>query len=263
MRLEEEENEKENSERWLLTYSDMITLLLVLFIMMFAISSVNSDKFGALSQQLGITFGYGGKIVPFGVSEGVNIDAIENLEQDPAETPKPTPTVHTGLTGEGNGNDMREDLVEMLRLLINSKDLQSEVTVKLEDRGTVVSFQEVLLFPSGSATISDEGREVIEKIADIINSVDNYISVEGSTDNVPISSAKFSSNWELAAQRAINVTKLLIMCGVDSTRVSATSFGEYRPVNENDTDTNKAQNRRVDIVFISKDLNEYQAGYGK
>jgi chemotaxis protein MotB len=163
----------------------------------------------------------------------------------------------------GTEDKTREELQQMLSILVQSKDLQSDVSIKLEARGTVVSFQEVLLFSSGSATVSEEGRAVISKVAEIIETVDNYISVEGSTDNVPMSNGQFSSNWELASQRAINVTKLLIEDGVDSSRISATSYGEYRPVAPNDTNENKAQNRRVDIVFIDPSLNEYQAGNGR
>jgi chemotaxis protein MotB len=263
MKLEEEEKENENSERWLLTYSDMITLLLVLFIMMFAISSLDANKFGALSDQLGIMLGYGGKVVPFGISEGLNENVAENIKADAAPTAASTPEAYVDISDMVTDEDTRDDLEDMLKLIINSKELKSDVTIKLESRGVVVSFQEVLLFPSGSATVSAKGRGVIKKLAGVINKVDNYISVEGSTDNVPISGARFASNWELAAQRAINVTKLLIKYGVKSSRVSATSYGQYRPVARNNTRLNKAKNRRVDIVFINRSLDEYQAGYSK
>lgn len=257
----EEEKEKENSERWLLTYSDMITLLLALFIMLFTMSNVDAGKYGAVAEQLGISFGLGSSGgVPYGVSEGVNEEVSKNMEDS---EPSATPSQKVDLSEVAAGDKTRDDLQQMLSILVQSQDLQSDVTIKLEARGTVVSFQEVMLFDSGSATISEAGREVITKVAGIIESVDNYISVEGSTDNVPMSSGQFASNWELASQRAINVTKLLIADGVDTSRISATSYGEYRPVAENDTAENKALNRRVDIVFIDPSLNEYQAGNGR
>jgi chemotaxis protein MotB len=117
---------------------------------------------------------------------------------------------------------------------------------------------EGLLFPSGSANINKEAVSTLEDLANVIKSVDNFIRVEGSTDNVPIHSAQYESNWELASQRAINVAKLMIDQGVDASRISAVSYGEYRPVAPNDSEDNKQLNRRVDIVFLDASLNVYE-----
>ena len=102
---------------------------------------------------------------------------------------------------------------------------------------------------------------MLTNIITIVKAVNNYIRIEGSTDNIPINSSRFPSNWELASQRAINVAKLLIDQGVAPERISTVSYGEYRPIAQNDNDENRQQNRRVDIVFIDLDLSVYEAGY--
>ena len=122
----------------------------------------------------------------------------------------------------------------------------------------MVSLVEGLLFSSGSADINDNAVSTLDELAGVIKSVDNYIRVEGSTDNVPIHSAQYESNWELASQRAINVAKLMVDQGVDASRISAVSYGEYRPVAPNDSEDNKQLNRRVDIVFLDSSLNVYE-----
>jgi chemotaxis protein MotB len=256
MRKNEEEKEKENSERWLLTYSDMITLLLVLFIMMYTISTVDTNKFKAISQQLNIMLGDSTSVAADSGIQGSNDEVLNSFDNLVTESPSPSPSsTKTPIAGT------RQSIEDELQNLVNSSGLGTVVTVQSEQRGVVVSFQEALLFPSGSADINREGKTVLAKVADIINSVDNYISVEGSTDNVPIRSSRFPSNWELASQRAINVLKQLVGFGVHSTRISATSYGQYRPVTDNSSGKGKARNRRVDIVFIDQEFNSLQAGY--
>jgi chemotaxis protein MotB len=126
-----------------------------------------------------------------------------------------------------------------------------------------VSFQDALLFETGSADINAKSLEMLQKLTVIANSVKNYIRVEGSTDDVPISSSKFPSNWELASQRAINVAKALVNFGVTPSRISATSYGEYRPVIKNNTAENRKLNRRVDVVFVNEENNTNEPGYGQ
>ena len=265
MRKNEEEREKDNNERWLLTYSDMITLLLVLFIMMYTISTVDTKKFQAISQQLNVMLGDSGRVSSINIP-GSNSEVLDSFYQtpevsasasrSPSKSPSRSPS-QAKLPGS------RENIESKLEELVNSSGLGKVVTIQSEKRGVVVSFQEALLFPSGSADINSKGKAVLEKIAAIIKSVDNYISVEGSTDNVPMNSYRFPSNWELASQRAINVLKQIVRYGVDPRRISATSYGEYRPVVKNTSDKNKARNRRVDIVFIDEQFNSLQAGYGE
>jgi len=239
-RRNNKEGHKENSERWLLTYSDMITLLLVLFIMMYTISTVDTQKFQSLAEQLGIVLN----------PQAVTVDPAVpgNAGFDSSPTAEATP---------GNGAD---DLEGQLSAMIGSAGLSGQVNVHREERGVVVSFTDALLFSSGSAAIHPDARKILDSTAKIIRSADNYIRVEGSTDNRPIHTRQFPSNWELAFHRANNVGKILIADGVNPSRVSVVSYGENRPVAPNDTDANRQLNRRVDIVFLDQSLNRYEPG---
>ncbi len=256
-----EEEKHENSERWLLTYSDMITLLLVLFIMMYTISKVDTDKFEALAYQLGISLGAEVSVVQeAGDTSDMDNDEWSGLgEANHSTSASPLPqAIEEGTAGQAQA---AKPIEEQIQDLIDEAGIETLVGIHTEQRGVVVSFKEALLFNSGSADINTEGSETLKKMSDILKTVNNYISVEGSADNVPISSARYASNWELASQRAINVAKLLQSFGVNPARLSSTSYGEYRPVAPNDSEEHKERNRRVDIVIIDKDLNEYQPGY--
>jgi chemotaxis protein MotB len=124
----------------------------------------------------------------------------------------------------------------------------------------VVSLVEGMLFPSGSAEINDDAYEILYQLIDIIQSVQNYIRVEGSTDDIPIHSARYYDNWALAADRAANVARVMKETGVDPKRITVISYGEYRPVAPNDSEANRQLNRRVDVVFLNSELDIYEPG---
>ncbi len=258
----EEGKHEGGSERWLITYADMITLLLALFIMMYAMSSVDADKYAELSKMLNQTLnpstqvgtgtgtgnGTGTGMGTGGFLEGTLIGISGQTDQALASVGLNTKTI--------NVNDLQKELNN----LINTSGLNAYASVHKEDRGITLSLVEGMLFQSGSADINPSANEVLSQLIVIIRSVDNYIRVEGSTDNIPIRTAKFPSNWELASQRAINVAKMLVSEGVDPSRISVVSYGEYRPVAPNDTEENRKLNRRVDIVFLNQALDKYEAG---
>jgi chemotaxis protein MotB len=165
---------------------------------------------------------------------------------DPGEAaPTPTPTA----------DPAQSQLYQRIQTLISANHLSAYVSVHSEERGIVVTLVEGLLFPSGSADINDDAAAKLADLAAVIKSVDNYIRIEGSTDNVPISSSQYTSNMALAFYRANNVRDLFLNQGVDRSRMSVTSYGEDRPVAPNDTEENKRLNRRVDIVFLDASLN--------
>ena len=251
----QEEEGKENSERWLLTYSDMITLLLALFIMMYTMSSVDAQKYNELSSQLNVQLNpskaaaqetAAGETV-VGLNGSFSILGSSASAQHAQNALKPVQVKVT-------------DLQQELANLIQENNLNAYASVHEEERGIVISMVEGMLFDSGSATINAEANAILSELVQVVNSVDNYIRIEGSTDNVPIHTAQFPTNWELAASRSINVAKVLVAQGVDPSRVSAVSYGEYRPIAPNDTEENKRLNRRVDIVFLDAKLDVSEAG---
>ncbi|MEG6566810.1 flagellar motor protein MotB [Thermoanaerobacterium saccharolyticum] len=237
IRHEEDEEKKENSERWLLTYSDMITLLMIFFIVLYTISTVNSQKFQQIAASLGKTFD--GTNYVIGQQSGNSIlDSIKT-------------------TGTNGTND--NSIASQLDKLIKQYNLQNMVTYKVDERGFVISLNDTLLFDTGSADVKPEQKETLIKIGNILKSMPNYIRVEGYTDNVPINNSQFHSNWELSVIRATNVVEILVNdVKMDPAKISAVGYGEYRPIVPNDSDKNRQLNRRVDIVIMNSGYNKWE-----
>lgn len=233
---------KDNSERWLLTYADLMNLLLILFILLFAYSQVDTQKFQQLSQSFSSVFGLGDppSAVQGGSSSG------NSLVDFPAIMPSPViPSQYEEQQVEGIANELSG--------LVEAEGLEGNVDVKLQERGVVISIRAQLIFRSGSAEVEKSSAEDIIKIGrDILSKIpDKYIRVEGHTDDVPIKTSAFPSNWELSGARANNVLKLLVeQGGVNPKMISFIGYGENQPRVPNDSDANRAKNRRVDIVIL-------------
>jgi chemotaxis protein MotB len=146
-------------------------------------------------------------------------------------------------------------LFENLEALSNRFDLEDEIELLFSKEGLVMRLSEHTLFESGVATISPQALPLLEKIGAIIAQTDYLIRIEGHTDNVPIHTAKFPSNWELSTARAVNVLRYFIKHHrIDARRLSAEGFGEFRPLVANDTEENRTTNRRVVVIFMRPDL---------
>ena len=257
-RKREHESEKENGERWLLTSSDLITLLMILFVVLYSMSNVDSQKFQAIAESLNKVLGGG-------------IPAKIELSTSPtgptlflAGTPSSKATVPgkgadlTNLTNTVpgvKGNVDAENLtIEAIKAQLDKfaldNGIQTMLVSSIEERGLVVSIQETLLFESGSATITAQAREILEKITTVLAVTPNQIRVEGHTDNLPIHTSQFPSNWELSVIRSTNVLQILQSDGVSPDRLSATGYGEYRPISSNDTDAGRSKNRRTDLIIL-------------
>ena len=128
--------------------------------------------------------------------------------------------------------------------------IQTTLVSSVEERGLVVSIQETLLFDSGSAVITAQARDILEKVSNVLGAEPNQIKVEGHTDNVPIHTAQFPSNWELSVIRATNVVQILQSDGITPDRLSAAGYGEFRPIVANNTDAGRGKNRRIDLVIL-------------
>ncbi len=224
-----------NHERWLITYADLITLLMIFFILMYTISNVNSKKFAELSASLSEAL--------VGNNSGFFI----------GEAPGPVQVSGKVVTAAGKVAEQKamQDAAEKIQGMLKEKGLSGKVQVGLEERGLVVSLKETLLFVRGSAEVNPASREVIRKIGEVLLTMGNAIKVEGHTCDLPINTAQFPSNWELSTTRATNVVKLLIAeVNFPPKRLSAAGFGEFRPLVPNTAEANRQQNRRVDIVVL-------------
>jgi len=229
LRKKKEQGHGASSERWLISYADLITLLLIFFVVMYALSSIDAKKFESMAISMANAMGGGQSVLP---NPGASI---------PPGTSNPE-------TSEAN--DL-ERLRAQLQEYVDENGLSGNVTVRLEERGIVVSFQDVALFPLGSAELTATARVFIDQIGLILMGTTQFIRVEGHTDDLPINTREFPSNWELSSARANSVVQAMIRdLDFPQHRLSVTGYGEFRPQVPNDSMENRQQNRRVDIVVL-------------
>ena len=246
-------------ESWLIPYADLLTLLLALFIVLFAASNVDKEKYNAMAQAFFAEFRNSG-----GVMEG---DSLPYKIPSVLELP---PSI-TDLPADGDSEEdlsqimadeekRRLDLVkEELQRYFDQEGLSANVSLHIDERGLVISFNDSVLFDLGSSDIKPEYTPLLVKMAAIINRLDNYIRVEGHTDNVPISSARFASNWELSCGRASRVVRLFISdASIPPEKVVAVGYAEYKPIEDNSTPEGRAKNRRVDVIILNRKFNSLE-----
>jgi len=233
--------EHDNLERWLVSYADFITLLFAFFVVMYAVSSVNEGKYRVLSDTLTDAFNSTPKSrEPIQVGEealeGKN-SVIEMPNAHPGEPEQPVDPLAKV------ANDFQDTMLPFIQ--------DEMVRVKREDYWVELELNTNFMFASGSADLEDEALPVLKRVADVLNKYPNHVRVEGFTDNVPINTYVFPSNWELSAARAASVVHLFMTQGVKPERMSAVGFGEYRPVADNTTPEGRNRNRRVLVVVLA------------
>lgn len=235
------------SPGWMTTFSDLMSLLLTFFILLFSMSSVSDSKFNDASASIISAFsGSGGGLLP----GGTNGSSEGDSSQDGAEG--------TG-TGE-NGEDIPQELIEMYKQMekeLKEQGMEGNIGIEIDSEGIYLDIKDSILFSSGSAEIVGSGKETLDNLAELINQVDNEVIVEGYTDNVPMSNEQYASNWELSTSRAVSVLRYLSEeKQVDPKRLSARGYGEHHPIAPNDTAKNRAENRRVNIVILYEEFKE-------
>ncbi len=228
-----------SQERWLISYADFITLLFAFFVVMYALSSVSEGKFRVLGDSLGTAFG-NNKVKP-----------LESIARPPAielsgrkVTKPPDPQVRQREEMRG----MAQDLLKVLGKLARD----GKVSVTQTNWGISVEINASVLFDSGQAQLRSESRNALRQVASVLASTAQRIQVEGYTDNAPISTGQFPSNWELSAARASSVVRLFIENGVAEPRLSVIGYGPNRPANPNDTSESRARNRRVIVMILTE-----------
>lgn len=223
--------ESSNAGSWLTTYSDMVSLLLAFFVLLFAFSAVDEDRFQAVITAFQ---GY------FGIFEGGVV-----LRENPITLP---------FQGDQLAKEQLQQLFEELTEHIQTEGLKG-VELQMQERGLVVRFAEQVFFDLGEATLKPEALHILGSIASTLRDLPNPLRVEGHTDNWPIQTTRFPSNWELSVHRATAVVRHLIEKeGFDPQKLSALGYAEHRPVRPNDSAINRALNRRVDIVILNIEL---------
>jgi chemotaxis protein MotB len=248
--------EHENEERWLLTYADMITLLMALFMVMFAMANVNKTKVEALSASLNEAFS--GKILPGGKS------IQQTGSQEETETPSPTPPIPaiTPLVSEASeaaadaDKKKEEDEFAKIKRELDqyAKDhgLQDKVETTITRRGLVIRLlTDQVLFDSGQAELKPQATPILAHVAQLLTIGEGHdVAVEGHTDNQPIGGSVYPSNWELSTARASRVVRFLIDHGAAALRMSAAGYADLHPIADNKTAAGRSRNRRVEIVLL-------------
>ena len=233
-----------NTAGWLTTFNDLVTLLMVFFVLLFTMSSIDTKKMGefqyALQSGLGIL--KEGQRASISVSKSQPIDDMSHIRT------------------QAEGGDSRQETQPSLKLAsavrkLTEADLGIQVTHS--DEGTRLAFADQVLFDFGKDIINPEGFPFLDKIAQVLADVPYPLRVEGHTDNVPIRTRRFPSNWELSIARAVNVVKYFAqVSNIEPRRLSAVGYGESRPLVKNDTPSNRAKNRRVEILLLTEDIEE-------
>lgn len=228
---------KTGNERWLVSYADFITLLFAFFVVMYSVSQVSEKKYQVLSDTLSSVFD--GKVP-------VDAKIKELLDRYPMDNKGQI----SGLSPDVNLVDTEVLASEIQDALIHLVDPNDAKILATED-WVKIELSSKLLFASASATPSDEAQTLFHNIAGVLASYDNEVEVSGYTDNIPIRSQAFQSNWELSSARASSIVRLLEVDGVEPTRLSAVGYGEHRPVGNNDTPKGREENRRV-VLMVAR-----------
>ncbi|WP_111640557.1 flagellar motor protein MotD [Marinimicrobium alkaliphilum] len=231
--------EHDNHERWMVSYADFITLLFGFFVVMYSISQVNEHKYRELSTTL---------VEAFNPARAARL-SIEDIPASPFEPPAAVPEV----LGSRDLGDL-QGLVDALHQRFGDLMDQELLSVYANEHWLQIELRDSILFGSGSAAPSERAINIFADLADILKAVDNPVQVEGFTDNVPIRTAQFPSNWELSAARASAVVKLLADNAIAPERLAAVGYGEYQPVASNATAEGRAQNRRVALMVARQKI---------
>lgn len=262
--------EHENGEAWLLPYSDLMTLLLAVFIVLFAVSNLDKPKAAEaaaafqknmLKQGAGVLPKDGSSVIPLNPNgnDGSESESTEDGTDAGAQDTQTEAQQNAQETAEQTEKNNLEGVQSQLNGLFQEEGVADSVSTYIDQRGLIISLNNAILFDSGSAQIKIDNEDTLLKIANIINTLDNYIRIEGHTDNRPISTYTYPSNWELSAARASSVVRLFIeKCNITPEKMVAVGYGEFRPIGDNASEEGRAKNRRIDIIILSEKFNSLE-----
>ncbi len=244
--------EHENLERWLVSYADFITLLFAFFVVMYAISSVNEGKYRVMSDSLINAFQEKPsteKLIEMSSKHPEVLSGtgkpIGKAVPQPRQTPPDTPERQKAAESM---KKVAKNVLQAMQPLIQN----GQVRVTQSPRGITVEINASVLFKSGEAILQPQSSEALAAVAQVLGQVDNPIQVEGHTDNIPINSPNFPSNWELSSSRAGSVVRLFTERGVPAARMVAIGYADNRPIDTNATLDGRSRNRRVNVLILNE-----------
>lgn len=256
MKRKQRRNKNNNgAPRWMVTYSDMVTLILVFFILLFSMSQIDKAKFEAISESFRnrAILEFYPSAVPLDhptTSPQQEEDLLEELKKKQKELAE---------NRKKNEPDTLDKVLRDVNQYLDQNKLKDKIAATRSDRGVELILQENLLFESGDAEILNAGKPFLDKIAKMLEKIPNYVRVEGHTDNRPISNFRYPSNWELSGARASGVIRYLLKDNkLSDYRFSSIGYGDTRPVVPNSSEKNWRKNRRVEIIILEKNQKQQQ-----
>jgi chemotaxis protein MotB len=228
MRLRANRGRRISHERWLVSYADFITLLFAFFATLYAISKVDAQKLSTVAQAMQVAF--------------------DDSPTGRQRTARAAADTRRTMTDEARSNI---DVQETVRKALSEEFTAERLQLVVERRGVTISIPEAGTFGTGRDELSELAQSLVARVAVTLRTFPNAVRVEGHTDDVPIHTARFQSNWDLSAARASRVVELLIARGVEPDRLSATGYGEFHPRVANTSAESRASNRRIDLVILN------------
>ncbi|KTT49772.1 flagellar motor protein MotD [Pseudomonas oryzihabitans] len=239
--------EHENHERWLVSYADFITLLFAFFVVMYSISSLNESKYKVLSDSLSGIFSQPER----------SLRPIPVGDQHPVGAAPPVVESNNQGASSQTAADPLQQIAASVRSSFGDLIADGQLNLHASESWLEIELNSNLLFSSGDALPSNPAFGLLEKVAKILAPYKNPIQVQGYTDDRPISTALYPTNWELSAARAASIVRLLVGDGIAPQRLAVVGYGAYQPVTDNTTEANRARNRRV-VLLISRNLNLFR-----
>jgi len=249
------EEEEHIDETWLIPYSDLLTLLLALFIVLFSMRVEDKAKMDAIMESLYKAFN---TVSVFDTNSGGQTPSSSSNtmnkvspQHNPNGNPKQLPNANQNTAVNENEQKLQEFMKKM-QAYIDQNQLNAEIQLTQLQEGIQITLKDRIIFDSGSEQLKPNFLPILDNIAKMLQTIDNPIIIEGHTDNQPIHSAKFPSNWELSGARALSVVHYLQTKQINPARLRYVGYGEYKPVYPNDTPAHREANRRVNIIVLRK-----------
>ncbi|MEZ4414278.1 MAG: flagellar motor protein MotB [Gemmatimonadota bacterium] len=234
---------EEGAPAWVMTFGDLMSLLLTFFILLFSMSSIEVEKFKAVAASFREALGEEGT--------GVISEVPPPMTQEPAKPEE----VYVD-SGAGQVSAAMSDIANVLQQFVQENDLSEQVDVSQDDAGVYLRIQDMALFRPGSSDIEAASVEIVQRLGLILQAIQVPLVVSGHTDDIPIRSPIFHSNWELSAARAAGVARLLVETGHEPQSMTVEAYGEYRPIGDNASPEGRAQNRRVELYYSRQSIED-------
>lgn len=261
-RTKVKKEEVAGSPAWMTTFSDLMSLLLTFFILLFSMSMVNEERFREAAESLRIAIAGSSSDSILDNNGDSFLDYEDNVLNDYDDAdPEDLVIEQSPNNDENYVPEQVLELYDVVNLYLLDQGLSADVTLSRDQEGVYIDIQEAIMFDPGSATLKENGHETMGQLAGLFELFDNEIIVEGYTDDVPTNRLEFETNWELSVARAVTVLRYMYENhDIEPTRLSARGYGEYRPTVPNDSVENRSLNRRVNLVIVHDDRKEVTNG---